>query len=867
MDRLACLGFGLAILIVSGYGHSPTADEVAEWVLSPDHYAQGQFNPAVGLWPLACKNAAFVEGDQQSALLRPLGSGPLVYPEKILGTALPKKHCSIEAWVAVDEYQAWGGFLSALEDNGSAETGILLGYRNNRFIFALATHGADDGNGVLTYLGAEDTFELGRWYHVVGTYDGKTQSLYVNGQLQASSKVQSGDILYSPHHTLALAGYKDQNESYPLVGAIHSVTLHADTLSKSSIARSFRNLRSKLPAAQGERFNVLPKPETVTLAKLQPAINEAIEGGVQQLLRDQMWDGSFPDRQGGYRNGATGLALYTLIKCGLRPTHPAIVRGLQFLRAAPPRKVYSAGCQLLALGATGDQDHKDWAQEIVDLLLGWESDHHPGAWAYPSGASDLSNTQFAALGFWGASQLGIHVPTDVWQRMVDSAMRCQPFVNEVPWEGPGASSRSGKRRIAGFTYFEGGVTWPETGTMTTAGLCTLAIPKMLVGRKLGNGTGRQIEAGTLLGLGWLEHHYPAQSGLKVGDNLYYYLYGLERVGAFLGLEKIGPHPWYLDGAEILVKKQADGGDWGSNSNTCFALLFLRRASAASQSGQGVARGQHAYSTSGGSVDLRATGTGMMTLWVEGFSDDLLSKFQGDDRSWEGLRVQKVVYLADGQEVATVTGSPDAPWSGERFAVRHGFRRPGEHSVQVRVHCVPADGDPLTSTKLELVSSGEITLTVRDSPECWLEGHLAADRTNLLAGQEVSGSATSEWAGGGYPAQSALDGRAFTSWCAGKDDANPVYRIDLRRRVRANTLVLRQGPASLSRRNSYAGIQSLELSLNGKPPQSIVVDVDVTEPIVIDLGSSLGLRKLELSITGFSPDSKPVGISEIELQER
>ena len=68
-----------------------------------------------------------------------------------------------------------------------------------------------------------------------------------------------------------------------------------------------------------------------------------------------------------------------------------------------------------------------------------------------------------------------------------------------------------------------------------------------------------------------------------------YLYGLERVGALLGWKYIGKHDWYREGAEYLLKAQTAPGGWPAAAKsdnpdhedeilqTCFALLFLKRA--------------------------------------------------------------------------------------------------------------------------------------------------------------------------------------------------------------------------------------------------------------------------------------------------
>ena len=64
----------------------------------------------------------------------------------------------------------------------------------------------------------------------------------------------------------------------------------------------------------------------------------------------------------------------------------------------------------------------------------------------------------------------------------------------------------------------------------------------------------------------------------------YYMYGLERAGMLYGTEKMGPNRWYPEGAKVLIERQGPSGAWEdgytwnkSEWNTCFAILFLRRA--------------------------------------------------------------------------------------------------------------------------------------------------------------------------------------------------------------------------------------------------------------------------------------------------
>jgi hypothetical protein len=77
----------------------------------------------------------------------------------------------------------------------------------------------------------------------------------------------------------------------------------------------------------------------------------------------------------------------------------------------------------------------------------------------------------------------------------------------------------------------------------------------------------------------------APRGLDRGGNYYYFLFSLERMAVVYDMKKIGDVDWYAWGAEDLINHQAVNGSWTAqfpewNSDTCFALLFLKRANVA-----------------------------------------------------------------------------------------------------------------------------------------------------------------------------------------------------------------------------------------------------------------------------------------------
>ena len=143
-----------------------------------------------------------------------------------LSNYLPRKEMTVASWFAVNQPREWGGVIGVIQDNGNREKGWVLGYGYNRFYFGLATKGADDGDGKMTYLYSDARFEKGRLYHVAAVYDGTKMQIFVNGELSGESKVQSGDILYPKSAPFVLGKYKDADEDHPHLGRIREVVLY-----------------------------------------------------------------------------------------------------------------------------------------------------------------------------------------------------------------------------------------------------------------------------------------------------------------------------------------------------------------------------------------------------------------------------------------------------------------------------------------------------------------------------------------------------------------------------------------------------------------------------------------------------------------
>jgi len=323
-------------------------------------------------------------------------------------------------------------------------------------------------------------------------------------------------------------------------------------------------------------------------------VNRAIDRGAAFLAAHYLkWE---------FKGDDDYLGAYALIHTNqyfangkLRDKINDFLRGKAWLKSGA--EVYTAGLRAMALEATHDPELKALTRECAEYLV--ESQGPKGTWTYraevpilpaavvkplESGLAvsggepldeeikgelverkntcknpsdgDTSCTQFAILGLHAAARCGFTVPKSVWENCLKEmeARHCK----DGGWHYHGASTTS-------------------YGSMTCAGVCTMALCRFYLGEKEYVKDPR-IEAG----LGWLAKNFAVDKNPKETGWALYYLYSIERVGVFAGTDKIGEHAWYGMGAKHLVSTQAADGSWVGNSEgkekgTAFGLLFLTRA--------------------------------------------------------------------------------------------------------------------------------------------------------------------------------------------------------------------------------------------------------------------------------------------------
>jgi hypothetical protein len=263
---------------------------------------------------------------------------------------------------------------------------------------------------------------------------------------------------------------------------------------------------------------------------------------------------------------------------------------------ASGKRVLKGGRDLSKMPEKGKRKLTDLPREIQAQLVQIARGEVGGITGLAKIAHDLggdnSNTQFGALALWVGRRYGLPVQGALLR--VDERFRAQQYPD-------GSFGYMVAPPIA--KMLPASIAKPEvmgpSASMTCAGLLGLAFGHgaLLDVKKMKNPKAEESDVGkdakikaAFLALsaavgeptGWSGMGKPAGKIPPVFGKGFYFLWSLERVAVAYKLNVIGKKDWYQWGAEVLLAAQKPSGAWegeyaACGADTCFALLFLKRA--------------------------------------------------------------------------------------------------------------------------------------------------------------------------------------------------------------------------------------------------------------------------------------------------
>jgi hypothetical protein len=329
-----------------------------------------------------------------------------------------------------------------------------------------------------------------------------------------------------------------------------------------------------------------------------------------------------------YGTGKLALVLLAIQKGNPDREIPIVQEGFAELRRREPQDTYSLANAILAIETLYESANEiqQLRQGLIErparrhpndedrgLLQEWSkrilSNHDlrvdPGyrlRFNYTSAPNyDNSNTQYAALGLQAAARCGIEVSPTTWtslaahwlqeQRESESrsiGIRLRSYAElreERRTESRGSSRTVSRRRgrkaeARGFGYR---LDSHPYGSMTCAGITGIQVvlgELLAPGRRVPAKLVHQLRTARHEAFAWLVQNWNLRNNpRKHRDHYYYWLYSLERSCELGGIAEVQGHDWYFQGAMQLLRTQSPGGSWGRLEEDCFALLFLKKASA------------------------------------------------------------------------------------------------------------------------------------------------------------------------------------------------------------------------------------------------------------------------------------------------
>ena len=321
--------------------------------------------------------------------------------------------------------------------------------------------------------------------------------------------------------------------------------------------------------------SVTPAEGEVTDAQ----VNASIEAGSSFLKKHQKANGAWAGHPG-QPGGMTALCALALLNSGVAADSAEIQQALDYLRSVgEPTMVYSTALQTMVFCAAEPNKGRLLISRNVQWLerVQIKSGRRKGAWKYSDrqGGGDNSNTQFALLALHEAERVGFRVKPSTWRLALGHWLDVQHDSGAWSYvDGPNA-----------------------TGSMTCAGIASVVIALGKINQGDARVSGEQIECcadqlqhdAVERGLDWLGRRFSVTRNPNPVNSrawLYYYLYGVERVGRLTGRRFIGRHDWFREGSEFLVGQQDRfSGYWRAEVTaaeqnalvaTSFALLFLSK---------------------------------------------------------------------------------------------------------------------------------------------------------------------------------------------------------------------------------------------------------------------------------------------------
>ena len=304
------------------------------------------------------------------------------------------------------------------------------------------------------------------------------------------------------------------------------------------------------------------------------------------------------------RPGAQAVAGIALLKSGVLPDHPKILKAVEAIKGMIPNNdprtakidtIYTTGLSIIFLATLDPVKYKPEIDCLLQFLYAHQKKH--GGWGYfDRDTGDTSMTQYGVLSSWEAKQAGYNVPPEAKAGVADWLLRTQDpsggFRYQGILSGQGDSgpldpvrhcmTAAGGGSIYILTDFFQFEVVPKKKDDTPSALKNVRLKETSSTSAIQTRiSAKQLRESQILTDEWVKKNYTIE---PPHEYKYYYLYALERYMSFRDLieQTSEKEPkWYNEGVDFIAKTEAKDGSWddscGKTAGTAFAVLFLVRS--------------------------------------------------------------------------------------------------------------------------------------------------------------------------------------------------------------------------------------------------------------------------------------------------
>jgi len=244
---------------------------IGEWSFVPVYELPGSARNTIG--PRTPYPRAPVQAiSTPSAPLLLFGEEPTERVARLVDAGrLPTRSVSLELWTVDHVNQPVGAVAAIKSELPGHEPAAVLAYRDGGVGFIIRTR---SGTAELQFDAGEASLKS-YWRHIVGTYDGETARLYINGKLRAQSTRASGNLSVPPSADLEIAAYCGSEPYMDLGNIVHLARVFDRALTREEIQSSAADLAGTI-----ERGHLFPGLFHFTAG---PYLNYATRDGVRIL--------------------------------------------------------------------------------------------------------------------------------------------------------------------------------------------------------------------------------------------------------------------------------------------------------------------------------------------------------------------------------------------------------------------------------------------------------------------------------------------------------------------------------------------------------------------------------------------------------